>query len=65
MVTSKRRERVRRGLLIGGTVLSVGYYGGLFGWPLQYWRDWAVLFALSVTFVLAADWTQGEGPRYG
>ena len=65
VVSSKRRERVRRGLLIGGTVLSVGYYGGLFGWPLQYWRDWAVLFALSVTFILAADWTQGEGPRYG
>ena len=64
VATSRRRGTLQVAILILGAAASVGYYGGLFGWPLQLWRDWLALFVLSLAFILTADWAQDEDPRF-
>ena len=64
VATSRRRRTWQVAILIVGTAASAGYYGGLFGWPLQLWRDWLALLGLSLAFILAADWVQDEDPPH-
>jgi len=61
-VMTPRRRWCRTATLVTGAGISIGYYGGLFGWPLQLGLDWTLLIALSMAFILVTDWARDDEP---